>query len=478
MSPLCSIHLVAVLACSVAYLSPSSAVAQERGAGSFVCGFVLYDLDQDGIMDFDTDQPAVAFPVQISPGSNVVVTDEFGYYCYVENDTEVNEVELSPYVLPLSAEAVSPSSHLRTMEPGGVDSANFLLTPAGDYQDLGVTLHLSNSPVPGQSRMLTARVRNNGCYPMVGTVQLKRAPQWNWNGAQIPMGTVDGDLVTWSVPLLEPGETAQFKAPVILATSTPIGTIVRDSALVVAPTPDVYPFNNRATTNATTLNSYDPNDKQAFPSMLTPEEGLLGTKVDYLIRFQNTGTAPALEVVITDTLDSRLLYGPLEFVSASHPCLWSMTNGVLRFEFPGINLPDSGSSMAASQGFVVIRTDVQPGLLPGDTIPNRANIYFDFNEPIITETSWVTVESTSAIYEAYLPVGKVTPNPASDALTVELPETIELPAHVQFVSEQGLVVLTRTLTQQRSIVPVSRLARGIYFMHVAGTDQATKVILE
>jgi uncharacterized repeat protein (TIGR01451 family) len=51
------------------------------------------------------------------------------------------------------------------------------------------------------------------------------------------------------------------------------------------------------------VGSFDPNDKQGFPVGYGSDRLVApNTDIEYLVRFQNTGTAPARRVVVRDTL--------------------------------------------------------------------------------------------------------------------------------------------------------------------------------
>jgi hypothetical protein len=68
-----------------------------------------------------------------------------------------------------------------------------------------------------------------------------------------------------------------------------------------------------------------------------------------------------------------------------------LTGGIVKFNFPNINLPDSLSDEAGSKGFVRFKVKLKDNLPLGTTIENTAYIYFDFNAPIITNTTVNTI---------------------------------------------------------------------------------------
>lgn len=135
--------------------------------------------------------------------------------------------------------------------------------------------------------------------------------------------------------------------------------------------------------------SYDPNDKSAIPTGVGAEHKVLpNVPLEYMIRFQNTGTDTAFTVVITDTLDTDLNIFSVHSGASSHDYSFRIQGPrVLEWTFENIMLPDSNVNEAGSHGFVSFTVDQNPNLADDVEINNTANIYFDFNEPIITNTT-------------------------------------------------------------------------------------------
>lgn len=137
------------------------------------------------------------------------------------------------------------------------------------------------------------------------------------------------------------------------------------------------------------VGSYDPNDKQGFPEGYGANHYIRpGVELEYKIRFQNTGTDTAFNVVIRDTLSPWLDPTSIRPGASSHPYRFELAGeGVLIFDFQNILLPDSNVNEPASNGFVEFR------ILPRTDAPletdlyNQAAIYFDFNDPIFTNTT-------------------------------------------------------------------------------------------
>ena len=136
------------------------------------------------------------------------------------------------------------------------------------------------------------------------------------------------------------------------------------------------------------IGSYDPNDKQAFPTGYGDEHFIeANTDLEYLIRFQNTGTDTAFRVMIEDVISPFLDLTTIVTGASSHAYDFQIINErTVRFVFDNILLPDSTTNLLASNGFVKFKIQQQLDNPLGTMIENKAGIYFDFNEPVITNT--------------------------------------------------------------------------------------------
>ncbi len=181
--------------------------------------------------------------------------------------------------------------------------------------------------------------------------------------------------------------------------------------------------------------SFDPNDKQGMPIGYGAAHYIRpGTDIEYLIRFQNTGTDTAFTVIVRDTLAPWLDPTTVFPGGSSHDYHFNITgNGILIFDFQNILLPDSNVNEAASHGFLKFRVS-QRAEVPLETdILNRAAIYFDFNDPIMTNTTVHRVgERFLTIVGLWQPARptyhvQIAPHPLRDASWLQ----------VQGVPEQG-----------------------------------------
>ncbi|MCC6726036.1 MAG: T9SS type A sorting domain-containing protein [Saprospiraceae bacterium] len=175
----------------------------------------------------------------------------------------------------------------------------------------------------------------------------------------------------------------------------------------------------------TNIGSFDPNDKQGFPKGLS-DEGYIAREqsLEYVIRFQNTGTDTAFNIVIRDTLSEWLDPASIRLGASSHTCDLELSGeNELVFKFNQIMLPDSNINETASHGFVSYTVLQKPNNPDGKKIRNRAGIYFDFNDPVMTNNTLHTIgiPSASGTHETKSkPSLIVSPNPFSNEFKVKL----------------------------------------------------------
>lgn len=136
----------------------------------------------------------------------------------------------------------------------------------------------------------------------------------------------------------------------------------------------------------------DPNDKQVSPSRDYPNNYTLNSeKLTYKIRFQNTGSDTAYTVAVKDTLSEYFDLSTIAFTATSHTGVFSVDDGVLTMAFENIYLVDSTTNEAESHGFFEFEIGLKEGVEDFTIIENTAYIYFDFNDPIVTNTTQSTI---------------------------------------------------------------------------------------
>jgi Secretion system C-terminal sorting domain len=131
--------------------------------------------------------------------------------------------------------------------------------------------------------------------------------------------------------------------------------------------------------------------------------------------------------------------------------------------------PSLGSNEPASHGFVKFTIDRRANLGIGDSITNRAAIYFDFNAPIITEPCIPILDVSSGISESATNAPKLQlfPNSSTGAVTLSLSQYEQLQS-VNVLDVTGRVVHSGN----SAVLDLSELPSGIYTV-VANTNRGT-----
>ncbi|HAD14555.1 MAG TPA: hypothetical protein DCF33_19190 [Saprospirales bacterium] len=230
------------------------------------------------------------------------------------------------------------------------------------------------------------------------------------------------------------------------------------------------------------IGSFDPNDKTGLPLGVGEDHIIAqGITLEYLIRFQNTGTDTAFRVEIRDTISGYLDLATLKEGASSHPYQLKISEfGILSFLFDPIALPDSGANEFASQGFVKYRIAMKNNLLPGTEIINSAAIYFDQNTPVITNKTLHTIGNP---YESLLttqqnPVNtnttasgalKIVPNPTNGNALVSLTRPFQREgASLRVLDATGRIVMEKEevilLEEETCTLNLITLPAGLYLI--------------
>jgi uncharacterized repeat protein (TIGR01451 family) len=227
------------------------------------------------------------------------------------------------------------------------------------------------------------------------------------------------------------------------------------------------------------VGAYDPNDKQGFPIGYGAERQIEpGTDLEYLIRFQNTGTDTAFTVVIRDTLSAWLDPATVRPGASSHPYTFDFYGGTnLKFTFDNILLPDSSTNLAGSQGFVSFKIAQKPGVPLQTEILNSAAIFFDFNEPVITNTTIHRIGKDFVTLSAWQPFRaglelRVLPNPVAQSAVLELRGIEGLQDwQVELRDALGRPVLMDTANGDQWRFERGNLPAGLYLLQVRANGQ-------
>lgn len=245
---------------------------------------------------------------------------------------------------------------------------------------------------PGFNAVVYGWARNAGNTIIPAATMKVLKPTFANFVAAYPSGyTISGDTVIWTLSNLPIGGSTMCYMNLYVPNTVTLGTPYHLYSRITASPPDAYPANDTMYWPGTASGAFDPNDKQVVSGQGRIADGDLPMQdsvLNYLIRFQNTGTDTAFNIYVRDTLDvANLEMGSLRITGASHPYTVSMSSGgQMQLTFTNILLPDSNTNEAASHGWIAYRIHRKSTVTLGTVIPNSASIYFDFNAPVKTNT--------------------------------------------------------------------------------------------
>ncbi|HWB64321.1 MAG TPA: T9SS type A sorting domain-containing protein [Chitinophagales bacterium] len=373
-------------------------------------------------------------------------------------------------------------------------SNNFAFKCRTQGFDIGVQSVLNNWAVPRPNAIITLNTVAGDLSELYGAhcaagisgqVSITYSGQATYigpaGGALTPTA-ITGNTISWNIA--DFGAVNVYTAFNLLFKIDSLATPGTQVCITVSVTPtsgDYNPSNNTANYCFTIVNSLDPNEKEVFPSGNTDTSQHWLT---YTIRFQNTGSAPAVNVLVTDTLDSHLDPSTFQLLAYSHKNLTQIFGNVVKFNFPNINLPDSTADEPNSHGYVQYKIKLKDNLPVGTTINNTAYIYFDFNSPVVTNTTTNTITTTTTgISPLSLGDGlgvRIYPNPAKDAVTVEV-DNNSIGGTLQLTDVTGRAIITSQIESRTSHIATSFLSSGVYFVKLSnskGQNALRKLVIE
>ena len=355
-------------------------------------GNLYYDINLNGVRD-SIDVGLNQAGVYSIPQSDFTFTDAAGNYILYFSDT-AGTYEIIPEDL-LGWHIVSDSltySFLLDSNYVYLENLDFGFFPDSTFNEIDVSLfggiHRCDTRI---NYWIT--IQNMAPYAASGYIELQLDDSIGFVSASVTPDSISGQNVFWHYDSLYTFSTATINIIVDMpsAIGLPLSSVVNVFQLDEE---NGIIYSNSTTLNDTLICSFDPNDKSVSP-VGVGSEGYIEQNQEllYLIRFQNTGTDTAFTVTIKDQLDENLNWLTLHPIASSHTMQIQVDqNGEVVFKFENILLPDSNVNYLASQGYLAYRIKPHPGLLPNTPIENTANIYFDQNIPVVTNTVVNTIE--------------------------------------------------------------------------------------
>ncbi|NRA49680.1 MAG: T9SS type A sorting domain-containing protein, partial [Phaeodactylibacter sp.] len=364
---------------------------------------------------------------------------------------------------------VNPEAHNTSFSGvGAMEVADFCLAANQEIVDLNVSLYPLTEARPGFDATYQLVFHNDGTEAVNGTVNLEYDDaKLDFLSSSLPADNQTANQLSFNFSELNPFETMaiEFTFNVFAPPVVEIDEVLAFTATVDPDLADANEADNTFAFDQIVIGSFDPNDIRVLEGETIPEDEI-PEYLHYIIRFQNTGTASAINVRVENELDPNLDWSSLELESSSHANSVEIRDGnLVSFLFENINLPDSTSNEPESNGYITYRIKPVAGLSVGDIIQNQADIFFDFNLPIETNIATTEIIELVGLDENNQGLRfSVSPNPIIDWLDIHTEEPV---VNINLYDGQGRLIYTFGAVNR---IDLTNLYPGIYFCQVIGED--------
>lgn len=465
-SYLTSHDIVGVIVNSYCTFGPS-------GVFYVINGNIKYDFNFNGCDASDPSNPDIRLSINNSGNFGAIFPNALGnYYLPVQGGTHT----IIPVIEnPSYFDIYPPNVPIQFPSNTSPYTQNFCITPNGVHPDLEIIIIPVSSARPGFDVTLKIKYRNRGTNVQSGSINFVfNDAVLDFISSNPIVASQALNTLSWNYTNLSPFETREIL--ITLNLNSPVedlpvtgGYILNYTASISSPAVEETPNDNIFDFRQVVSNSFDPNDKTCIEgATITPS--MVGKYVHYKIRFENTGSANATNIVVQDIIDlSKFDINSLAPIDSSHPFVTKISNtNTVAFIFENINLPFADG---ANDGYVAFRIKTKPTLVEGNTFSNSASIFFDYNAPIITNTAVTTVAAlanSNFQFETYF---KVYPNPVSSVLNIEVKKQIYI-SEISIYNALGQIVLLIPNAKDVNAVDVSNLKTGNYFIKIQ-SDKGT-----
>ena len=440
---------------------------------SFVLGGDYYEITGNILVDLGSGCVPYAansiFDVQFTVTDNTS-TDVF----------YVNNLNAYDYTLPegnhtLSSQLVE--SDYWTITPSSIDlsfptnpspnTQDFCVTPNGVHNDLEIVIIPVEAARPGFDTAYKIIYKNKGNTTRSGSIDLTfNDDDKDFLSSNPVVNTQSTGNLVWNYTNLQPFETREISFFMTLNTPTdanfPLnsGDILNYVATINFDGTDETPNDNTFNLNQEVVNAFDPNDKTCLEGeTVTPDQ--VGKYVHYIIRFENTGNANAVNVVVKDVIDTETYdIATLMPLNASHDFYTRIkNNNEVEFIFENIQLPFNDTN---NDGYILFKIKTLPTLNIGDSFSNEAQIFFDFNSPIRTNNETTIIQESLSLNEFNLPHIKIYPNPTVDYFKIENSDTSNIKT-IELYTISGKKLKQFSISEKYEIQDIST---GVYFLKI------------
>ncbi|MEO8759427.1 MAG: T9SS type A sorting domain-containing protein [Bacteroidia bacterium] len=457
---------------------------------NIIKGKIYNDANQNCIQDAgEAGLPNI--PVSVVPAYYYGYTDANGDYI-IQTPNLVNSVipynGYLPYYSPTCPTTGTLSANFTT-QGDTISNVNFGYYANPNYFDLSIHPGWTTA-YPGSQKTYWIMYQNNSATAQNVLIRFTYDSILQYDSSRVPgIHYPAQHKIEWTFNNVPAGAQWNWQtdpyAYFTVPASTPLTYSLNSYFEILPITGDAYPIDNTYSYSEPITGSHDPNEKTVSPAgNILPTDSVLF----YTIHFQNNGNDTAYRVVVVDTLSSFLDPATIIPGAASHPYDFTISgHGVLTWTFNHIMLPDSGTNQTASNGSLNFTVKQKRNNPYGTVIKNTADIYFDYNSAVITNTTVNTITATSSInnFATNNMQMLLYPNPTSSSVSLQYNLKNDDNAVVEIRNILGQLVKTITLNNKlkgthTEDINTADFANGIYMIKLIsnGIHQTQKLVIE
>lgn len=445
---------------------------------NLITGRAYKDFNQNQIFD-TTDQAISGSGIEITPDPYLIVTNMDGTY---EAFVDTGSYYLNISNIPNYYSQVPSTDTVIFTTVDSTANVDLRLEPIPGAHDVSIDIVPAEQMTVGNVATHKLIVTNNGTFHEdVNVFFSPLSYSEPFSSVDIsPSMSINGNYYVTTLMDMNPGEsrvfTIDYTVPVdFLNIIGETSTTEAEASIIDT---DAIPQDNYVILSDVPVAPYDPNIKIVNEPVQIDVNNLDNIEwINYTVYFQNEGNAPAVDVRIEDIIDSNLVLSTIKIIDASDSLYATVNQRKVTFHFDSIMLPSKDVDEEGSKGYVSFKLKRTPGLSLGDSINNIADIYFDFNPAIITNTtlnevvSFVGYESIEKQNSDFV----IFPNPASSYLTIQnLPESN---LTIKLIDLNGKIYLSeRTGGSQEFTLTIDKLTSGTYLLKVG--DSTNKIVIK
>lgn len=425
-------------------------------------GTARWDAGQNGcdLNDF----PIRHLKLKMEGGANYATfTTNDGSYALFPN-TGVNYT-LSPWVENTANTTVTPSQQTIAFSQvnGQEQVVDVCLSPNGIYHDVEVAVAPLYLFQPGTSNTLVIVLRNKGNQVSNGTFSLNYdASRCTYLNATAAPSQSGGGLVTWNYTGLQPWATQAVYVqlavnaetdtiPVLVGDTLPFQTTVSPSDI------DQQPIDDTFVIEQPVIDSFEPNSLLCLQGPQLPTAAI-GSYLHYMINFENTGASQAAQVVVRLEINgAEFDVDSWQILDTSAPSVIRQKDALIDIFFPNLQIDTGG------HGNVLMRIRSKNSLGNGDTVNNRADIFFDYNLPLNTGITQTVYQDLSLPETADYVGITIAPNPVVDLLSINASAKIK---KIEVYDSQGRLLQIRYAQGLQEKLDFQQKASGVYWIKV------------